>query len=253
LLKTAIEAAQRAGQLIAERYPAKRNVSYKGFRDLVTETDVVAEDAIVSLVRNRFPDHAIVSEETAGGEIGQGYTWVIDPLDGTSNYTHRVPTFAVSIAVLKDGKPLVGVVCDPMREHLFLAQRGFGATLNDRPLQVSSISELNQAVVSLDWARGEEARREVLSSLGRVAPRCHTMRIMGSATLGLSYVAAGWFDGYFHMALYPWDAAAAVLLITEAGGRCTTFEGHPYAVTSPRCLATNGHIHQELLDALPKA
>jgi myo-inositol-1(or 4)-monophosphatase len=236
--------------LIAERYPTKRNVSYKGFRDLVTETDIAAENAILSLVRRRFPDHAILSEETGGGEIGQGYTWVIDPLDGTSNYTHGVPVFAVSIAVLEHGQPLIGAVYDPMREHLFLAQRGNGATLNNEPLQVSSVSELHQAVVGLDWARGEEARREVLSNLGRVAPRCHTIRIMGSAALGLTYVAAGWLAGYFHLALYPWDAAAAVLLVTEAGGRCTTFEGQPYPIIAPRCAATNGRIHQELLDAL---
>jgi myo-inositol-1(or 4)-monophosphatase len=239
--------------LIAKRYPTKRNVSYKGFRDLVTETDIAAENAILSLVRKRFPDHAVLSEETGGGRIGQEYTWVIDPLDGTSNYTHRVPIFAVSIAVLERGEPFIGVVYDPMREHLFLAQRGTGATLNDQRLQVSGISELHQAVVGLDWARSEEARREVLSNLGRVAPRCHTVRIMGSAALGLTYVAAGWLDGYFHLALHPWDAAAAVLLISEAGGRCTTFEGQPYPVVSSRCAATNGRIHRELLDALRAA
>jgi myo-inositol-1(or 4)-monophosphatase len=253
LLQTAIEAAQRAGRLIAERYPMKHNVSYKGFRDLVTEADIGAENAILSLVRKRFPDHAILSEESRGGRIGQGYTWVIDPLDGTSNYAHRVPIFSVSIAVLEHGRPFIGVVYDPMREHLFVAQRGKGATLNDQPLQVSSISELRRAVVGLDWARGKEARREVLSSLERVAVRCHTVRIMGSAALGLTYVAAGWLDGYFHVALYPWDAAAAVLLIARAGGRCTTFEGEPYPITSPCCVATNGHIHQELLDALREA
>ena len=250
MLQTAIEAAQRAGQLIAERYPTKRNVSYKGFRDLVTETDIAAEKTILSLVRERFPDHAVMSEETAGGEIGEDYTWVIDPLDGTSNFTHRVPIFAVSIAVLEHGEPLIGVVYDPMREHLFLAERGNGATLNGQPLQVSGVPELSKAVVGLGWARAEEARREVLANLRRVAPRCHTIRIMGSAALGLTYVAAGWLDGYFHLALYPWDAAAALLLISEARGRCTTFEGQPYSVLTPRCAATNGYIHQELLDAL---
>jgi myo-inositol-1(or 4)-monophosphatase len=253
LLHTAIEAAQHAGRLIAERYPTKRNASYKGYRDLVTDTDIAAEKIILDLVHRRFPDHAILSEETAGGEIGQDYTWVIDPLDGTSNYTHRVPIFAVSIAVLEHGEPLIGVVYDPMREHLFIAQRGNGATLNDQMLQVSSVSELHEAVVGLDWARGEEARREVLSNLGHVAPRCHTIRIMGSATLGLTYVAAGWLDGYFHLALHPWDAAAAVLLINEAGGRCTTFEGQAYPITSPRCAATNDRIHLQLLDALQEA
>jgi len=250
LLETAIEAARRAGQLIVERYPMKRHVSYKGFRDLVTETDIAAENAILELVSRRFPGDAVLSEETRGGAIGEGTTWVIDPLDGTSNFTHGVPIFSVSIGVLEQGEPVLGVVYDPMRDHLFLAQRGAGASLNSRPLKVSSVSHLGESVVGLDWARSPEDRREVLSSLGRVAGRCHTVRIMGSAALGLSYVAAGWLDGYFHLALRPWDASAAVVLIAEAGGSCTTFEDQPYAVTSPRCAGTNGAIHRQLIEAL---
>jgi myo-inositol-1(or 4)-monophosphatase len=227
-----------------------RNAHYKGYRDLVTETDIAAERAILDLVREHFPEHAVLSEETAGGAIGPEYTWVIDPLDGTSNFTHGVPIFSVSIAVLAHGEPLIGVVYDPLRKHLFSAQRGKGATLNGRPLKVSNVSEIHQALVGLDWARSDEARGEVLTNLARVAPQCHTVRIMGSAALGLTYVAAGWLDGYFHLALHPWDAAAAVLLAMEAGGRCTTFEGQLYPVTSPRCAATNGRIHGELLDRL---
>ena len=250
MLETAIEAARRAGQLIVERYPMERHVSYKGFRDLVTETDIAAENAILELVSRRFPGHAVLSEETRGGAIGEGITWVIDPLDGTSNFTHGIPIFSVSIGVLERGEPVLGVVYDPMRDHLFLAQRGAGASLNDRPLEVSSVSDLQESVIGLDWARSPDRRCEVLSSLGRVAKRCHTVRIMGSAALGLSYVAAGWLDGYFHLALHPWDSSAAVLLIAEAGGCSTTFEGQPYAVTSPRCAATNGIIHGQLMGAL---
>jgi myo-inositol-1(or 4)-monophosphatase len=250
LLETAIEAARRAGQLIIERYPMKRHVSYKGYRDLVTETDMAAEHAILDLVSRRFPGHAVLSEETQGGEIGEGTTWVIDPLDGTSNFTHGIPIFSVSIGVLEQGRPVLGVVYDPMRDHLFLAQRGGGATLNDRPLKVSAVSRLRESIIGLDWARSPEDRRDLLSNLVRVAPRCHTVRMMGSAALGLSYVAAGWLDGYFHLALRPWDAGAAVVLIAEAGGCCTTFEDQPYAVTSPRCAGTNGAIHGQLIEAL---
>jgi len=250
LLQTAVEAARRAGQLIAERYPMQRNVSRKGYRDLVTETDIAAEEVILHLIQDRFPDHEILSEEARGGDIGEGYTWVIDPLDGTSNYTHRVPIFSVSIALLRQGKPLIGVVYDPTRDHLFAGQRGSGATLNDQPLETSAIPQLHEALIGFDWARDEEKRDRVLSGLQRVAPRCHTVRALGSAALGLAYVAAGWLDGYFHLALHPWDTAAAVLLITEAGGCCTSFDGKPFDVSKPRCVATNSRIHKALLNAL---
>jgi myo-inositol-1(or 4)-monophosphatase len=224
-------------------------VSRKGYRDLVTETDVAAEEVILNLIQDRFPHHAILSEETPGGAISEGYTWVIDPLDGTSNYTHRVPIFSVSVALLQQGKPLIGVVYDPMRDQLFAGQRGSGVALNDQPLQVSAITQLNEALIGFDWARNEEKRNHVLSRLQRVAPLCHTVRALGSAALGLTYVAAGWLDGYFHLALHPWDAAAAVLLITEAGGCCTSFDGRPFDVSAPRCVATNGRIHEALLHA----
>jgi myo-inositol-1(or 4)-monophosphatase len=224
-------------------------VSRKGYRDLVTDTDLAAEEVILKLIQDRFPHHAILSEETPGGAISEGYTWVIDPLDGTSNYTHRVPIFSVSVALLQQGKPLIGVVYDPMRDQLFAGQRGSGVALNDQPLQVSAITQLNEALIGFDWARNEEKRNHVLSRLQRVAPLCHTVRALGSAALGLTYVAAGWLDGYFHLALHPWDAAAAVLLITEAGGCCTSFDGRPFDVSAPRCVATNGRIHEALLHA----
>jgi myo-inositol-1(or 4)-monophosphatase len=253
LLETAIEAAQRAGRLIAERYPRERNAAYKAYRDLVTETDIAAEKTILNLIQKRFPDHGVLSEEASGGGIDEGYTWVIDPLDGTSNYTHRIPTFAVSIAVVERGEPRIGVVYDPMREHLFAAERGDGASLNGQALEVSGFSELRESIVGFDWARDEETRQGVLGKLNRLAPHCHTMRAMGSASLGLTYVAAGWLDGYFHLALHPWDSAAAVVLAVEAGGRCSTLDGRPYSITSPDCAVTNGRIHDELLDVLHRS
>lgn len=247
ILETAIEAARQAGRVIAGRYPAGRDASLKGYRDLVTETDVAAEAAILDLVRDRFPNHATLSEESEGGGIGEDYTWVVDPLDGTSNFTHRVPIFAVSIGVLEQGEPLIGVVYDPMREHLFGGERGGGATLNGRPMRVSRAAGLHEAIVGFDWARNDEMREQVLDAVQRIAPRCHTVRVLGSAALGLTYVAAGWLDAYFHLALHPWDAAGGVLLIEETGGLCTTLEGDTFRVEAPGCVATNGLVHEELL------
>ncbi|MFQ6100075.1 MAG: inositol monophosphatase family protein [Anaerolineae bacterium] len=250
MLKTAIEAAQRAGQVIAKRYPAERNVIPKGYRDIVTDADTAAEAAILDLIRARFPDHAIISEEAGDSQIGGRCTWIVDPLDGTTNYAHRVPVFAVSIGVLEEGEPLIGVIHDPLRDQTFVAERGGGATINGAPIHVSRVARLDHTLVGLDWTHDDEGREWVLAYLRRVAPRCGTVRVLGSATLGLAYVAAGWLDAYFHLALKPWDAAAGVLMIAEAGGRCTTLEGEPYRVDLPGCLATNGLIHDELLAAM---
>ena len=250
MLKTAIEAALRAGRMIAERYPAGRNVTVKGYRDIVTDTDIAAEAIIMNLIRARFPDHTIISEEAGGSQIGSRYTWIVDPVDGTSNYAHRIPVFAVSIGVLERGEPLIGVIHDPLRDQTFVAERGQGATLDDAPLHVSPVTRLDHALVGLDWMHSDEGRERVLAHLHRCASRCGTVRLLGAATLGLAYVAAGWLDAYFHLALKPWDAAAGMLLVAEAGGRCTTLKGEPYRVDLPDCMATNGSIHDELLAAM---
>jgi len=250
MLKTAIEAAQGAGRIIAGRYPGGRDITLKGFRDLVTDADMAAESWIVELIQTRFPDHAILSEEAGGEAIGRGFTWVVDPLDGTTNYAHHHPLFAVSIGVLEGKEPFIGVIHDPLRDQTFVAHRGAGARLNNVPIHVSRIKRFEEAMVGLDWGHENEVRERMLTYLGRVLPRCGTVRASGSAALGLAYVAAGWLDAYFHPGLRPWDAAAGILLVKEAGGRCTTMKGAPYQVQLPDCLATNRSLHNELLKLL---
>lgn len=250
MLEMAIEAARRAGQVIAERYPNERNITVKGYRDIVTEVDKAAEIVILDLIRERFPDHAILSEEAGGSGIGDGYTWVVDPLDGTTNYAHRIPVFSVSVGVMEAGEPIIGVVYDPLRDEMFVAEQGKGARLNGVPMGVSKMARLDHAVVGLDWGHSDEVRERTLGLLSRVAPRCGTVRALGSAALALAYVAAGWLEAYLHLALKPWDAAAGALLIAEAGGRCTTVEGEPYRVDVPGCLATNGFVREELLSVM---
>jgi myo-inositol-1(or 4)-monophosphatase len=252
MLQTAVEAARRAGEVIVERYPAGHTLTIKGYRDIVTEADTAAEAVILELVRARFPDHAILSEEAGGDGIGDGYTWVVDPLDGTTNYAHRLPIFSVSIGVLQGGEPLVGVVHDPLRDHIFVAERGAGARLDGAPLRVSWVERLERAAVSLDWGHSDAERRWTMDAVRQVAPRCATVRALGSAALALAYVAAGWLDAYFNFMMKPWDVAAGTLLVSEAGGRCTTLDGAPYRVDRPDCLMTNGRIHGELLAALSR-
>ena len=247
MLHTAIEAAHRAGRMIAERYPDGRTLTIKGYRDLVTDADIAAEEVIIDLIKERFPDHAIVSEEAGGSESSSDYTWIVDPLDGTTNYVHHHPVFAVSIGLVKRGDPLVGVIYDPLREHMFVADRGGEARLNGVPIHVSRVANLGNAMVGLDWGHSNEVRRRILLYLHQIVPHCGTLRILGSAALAMAYVAAGWLDAYFSVGLKPWDTAAGMLIINEAGGRCSTFEGEPYRVNLPGCLATNSLIHDELL------
>ena len=247
MLETAIEAARRAGQVIVDRYSAGHTVTVKGYRNIATEVDTAAEAVILNLIRERFPDHAILSEEAGGSGIGEGYTWVVDPLDGTTNYSRRLPICSVSVGLLEDGDPLAGVVYDPLRGHMFVAERGGGARLNDAPIHASQVARLDHTVVGMDWGHSDAERGRTLRTLLRVAPHCGTVRALGSAALALCYVAAGWLDAYFNLIMKPWDAAAGVLLIAEAGGRCTTLDGQPYRVERPGCVATNGNVQDSLL------
>lgn len=247
MLQTAIDAARQAGRAIAERYPTSPRVTIKGCRDLVSEADMEAQELILDLIRTRFPDHAVVSEESGKSTISKGYTWVVDPLDGTTNYVHHHPVFAVSIALLKDGAPIIGVIHDPSREHVFVAERGKGAKLNNQSMHVSTVKTLGDALVGFDWGHTDEGRARILTHLHPIVPRCGTLRVLGSATLSLAYVAVGWMDAYFQLSLKAWDTAAGTLIVTEAGGRCSTPEGEAYRVDFPGCLATNALIHDELL------
>ena len=252
MLKTAVEAARRAGRLIVERYPVGHTVTVKGYRDITTEVDAAAERVILDLIRDRFPGHAILSEEAGGDGIGDGYTWVVDPLDGTTNYTCRLPIFSVSIGLLEGGEPLIGVVHDPLCDQTFVAERGGGARLDGAPIRASRVARLEHAMVSLDWGHSDAERGQTLWWLTQVAPRCGTVRALGSAALALAYVAAGWLEAYFNLMMKPWDAAAGMLLVSEAGGRCTTLEGGAYRVDRPGCVATNGLIHDQLLGVMRK-
>jgi myo-inositol-1(or 4)-monophosphatase len=250
MLETAIQAARAAGRILVERLPAAREVRVKGLRDIVTDADLAAEKAIVEIIHARFPGHALLTEEAGEHAGGAPCVWVVDPLDGTTNYSRRFPTFSVSIGLVHRGQLALGVVHDPLRDHLFVAERGRGATLNGAPLRVSDFDQVSHVVVGLDWAHAQENRREVLARLGRIAPVCRTLRVIGSAALAQCYVAAGWLDAYFHVGLKPWDMAAGLLIIEEAGGRVTNISGQPWQPWVPRVLVSNGHVHQALLELM---
>jgi myo-inositol-1(or 4)-monophosphatase len=250
MLRVATEAARAAGREVALRLDRERDVRVKGLRDLVTDADLAAQEILVRAIRSEFPDHAILSEEAPAPSQAAEITWVLDPVDGTSNYAHRFPCFSVSVGIRDTEGLLAGVVYDPLREHLFCAERGRGARLGDQPLRVSGTDEVIEAIVGLDFARDPDARSALVGMFARLAPHVHTFRSIGSAALGLCYVAAGWLDAYFHVSLAPWDAAAGVLVIREAGGQVTGLDGGAWELGDPRLLASNGVLHDQLLPHL---
>ena len=256
MLQTAILAAREAGSILLDNLKKPRQTKIKGLRDIVTDADVKAQRAIIDIIQARFPKHDILSEESDPGSKGQAevesrpYTWIVDPLDGTTNYSRRLPCFCTSIALSHQGEVILGVVYDPSRDHLFQAERGKGAYLNGESLQVSQVGSLADALVGLDWARAQAEREVIAQLVALMALQVRTLRTLGAAALGLCYVAAGWLDAYFHFSLRSWDAAAGALIIQEAGGIVSDFTGHTWLVGFNRCLASNSLLHDEMLGIL---
>jgi myo-inositol-1(or 4)-monophosphatase len=242
-----IKAALDAGRLLMEKYESGVRVEFKGKYDLVTEADRDSEALIVDMIRKDYPDHDVLAEEGKYGERDSQFRWIIDPLDGTTNYAHSFPWFAVSIAMEKDGVLELGVVYNPNNNEMFVAERGRGAFLGEQRLKVSTVKTLERSLLATGFAYDHKHARannyEYFNCFQRAAQAC---RRPGVASLDLASVAAGRFDGFWEMKLKPWDLAAGVLLIEEAGGRVSDFDGEPMALEDPECLASNGLIHDEM-------
>ena len=251
MLETAIEAARQVGQILLGEFRKPQEISFKGLRDIVTKTDLAAQAKAVKIIRARYPDHDIWAEEVGQTPDGASdYCWIVDPLDGTTNYSRGFPCFSVSIALSHRGELILGVVYDPLRDQMFRAQRGLGAYLNDDRIQVGAAEVLMDAVIGLDWAHEQELRCQAAQLVAQVAPEVRTLRCAGSAALGLCSVAAGWTDAYFHLSLKPWDVAAGSVIIQEAGGAISDLAGLPWRPGSGDCLASNGLIHETMLNLL---
>lgn len=251
MLDTAIAAARAAGEIIRDASPQVRQAHSKGFRDLVTGVDLAAQEAVLQVIRGRFPDHGFLGEENLSLALDSPYVWIVDPLDGTTNYVCGLPFYATSVALYERGLPLVGVIYDPLRDQLFGAQLGQGAFLLSaghppQALQVSNRASLQEALVNFDWSRQESSRAATLRRVNRLAHLVMSLRTMGSAALSMAYLAAGWLDVYYHPNLSPWDVAAAAVLVTEAGGWVSTLDGSPWRVDKRQCLMTNGHLHAQV-------
>ena len=249
ILQCAIELALRAGQIQRQAREHGVRVEQKGVADIVTAVDTACEQAIVSEISQRFPDHGIVAEEGSTLGAAARCQWVIDPLDGTKNYAHGSVRCGVSIAVQLDGITQVGVLYAPFVDELFVAERGRGARCNDRPISVSQTAELSHAMVAsaLTYTAGTRtAEPPQLDRLLRVFSTVQALRSHGCCTLDLADVARGRLDAYFEPGLASWDTAAGALLVCEAGGQVTNFDGEAHRVQHPHILASNGQIHAAL-------
>jgi myo-inositol-1(or 4)-monophosphatase len=253
LLNFAIDAARDAGSLLMQRLGVAK-VTNKGDIDLVTEGDLASEKLIIERIRSYYPQHGILAEESGEAELSGGksseWKWIIDPLDGTTNYAHSYPCFCVSIALEHAGVLEVGVVYDPVRDEMFAAERGNGATLNDRKITVSSVEELKDAMVCTGFPYNVRERPDFTRDFANFTMAAQAVRRDGSAALDLAYVACGRFDGFWEDGLSPWDIAAGKILIEEARGKVSNFDNGQLSIYTKKVLASNGLVHDAMLRVL---
>lgn len=255
LLETAISAARKAGAILQHFAQSGFSIAYKNPINLVTDADHAAEQAVIEHLGKRFPTHRFLAEER--GHVDREtspYLWIIDPLDGTTNFAHGYPVYCVSIGLEYQGQCILGAVFDPSRNELFTAVRGHGAHLNGHPIRVSQTASLDSSLLVTGFAYDiRETNQNNLDHFVRFALKAQGVRRTGSAALDLCYVAAGRFDGFWEVKLNPWDMAAGSVLVREAGGRLTNFRGQELSIYGQELVASNGRIHQAMLELLHEA
>lgn len=250
-LEFAVQLAQEAGRLLRDHFGRATSVSHKSTTlDLVTDVDLLSEQYIKEKIAAHYPKHQILAEESGHQQADSEYRWLVDPLDGTTNYAHGYPCFAVSLALEQSGEIILGVVYDPIHDELFAAERGHGATLNGRPIHVSGITRLSDSLLVTGFPYDVRSNPISIELFARFMNRAQAVRRDGSAALDMCYVACGRFDGFWELGLKPWDTAAGYLIIEEAGGRVSKFDGRPLNIYEPEVLASNGLIHGEMMNVL---
>jgi myo-inositol-1(or 4)-monophosphatase len=246
-LETALDIAREAGALLSTY--AERHIGFelKGDYDLVTEADRASERLVIERLRTHFPAHDIVAEEGGGHLSGAEYRWYVDPLDGTTNFAHGFPVYNITLALERAGELVAGVIYDPTRDEMFAAERGGGATLNGSRIRVSAVRRLEEALVATGFPSRKRHLNVNIHFYYQLAMITHGVRRAGSAAIDLAYVACGRLDAFWEFKLNPWDVAAGILIVEEAGGRCSDIRGNPVALDGPHILADNGEVHEEIL------
>lgn len=253
ILEFAIEIAKEAGGMIRDRVDSAETAS-KGFRDIVTESDLAAQKLIMERVSVKFPEHTFLAEEDEGDHAADLLdstvpVWVIDPIDGTSNYSRGLPVYCVSIGVYFEGAVIVGVIYDPVHDELFAATQDSATTMNGQAVSPANITTMAESRIALDWSRAEELRAQSLLVLDGVAHSCHTVRSVGSAALAFCWITIGRIDGYYNLDLKAWDVAAGGLILKQAGCRLTSIDGRTFDLTDKTtwAVASNSNIYDEFL------
>jgi myo-inositol-1(or 4)-monophosphatase len=246
-LEVAIETAQDAGKVLREEMERPPTISHKAEFDLVTQADRRSEALIVSRLQKYFPDHAVAAEEGSGKDTGSEYRWHVDPLDGTTNFAHAYPCFCVSMALARKNELLLGVIYNPFYNELFTAARGEGAFFNGKRIHCSKVDTLKNSLLCTGFPNHDRESNPNFRFYWDFTLRSHGVRRDGSAALDLACVAMGRFDSFWEFGLNPWDTAAGVVLVEEAGGRLSDMHGQPYVLGGPSILASNGLIHEEML------
>src|SRR3989338_1568700 len=260
-LNTAIEAVKEAGKIQEEKFGENFKIEHKGEINLVTEVDYQCEKAIIDIIKRDYPEHEILTEEAGSIQkpsplVGEGqgegkYKWIIDPLDGTTNYAHSYPCFCASVGLEMDGEVVTGAVCNPMLDELFTSVKGEGAYLNGNRIRVSKTADINKSLLATGFPYDiRHSKENNLNHFCNFAVRTQAIRRPGSAVLDLCYLAAGRFDGFWELKLYPWDMAASSLIVKEAGGMITDFRGGEFSIYKREMLASNGLIHQDMVNIL---
>lgn len=255
MLQLAVDAALEAGKFLKMNMGKIKHIEFKQGEEtnLVTEMDKKAEQLIIEKIRQRYPQHNFLGEESGSHKTSSDYKWVIDPLDGTTNFTHALPIFCTSIALECKGEVMLGAIYDPNSDELFTAEKGKGAYLNNRRIHVSQTARLMQSLIVTGFPYDIKGNpHNAVEHFTNFLTGCQAVRRLGSAALDLSYVACGRFDGFWEVALNPWDMAAGVLFVQEAGGKFTNFKGFPSDIYTPNVLATNGLIHDQMAEVLRK-
>lgn len=242
-----MEIAREAGALLSSYFERHIGYELKAEYDLVTDADRASEKLVIERLRSHFPTHAIVAEESGGHSGSSDYRWYVDPLDGTTNFAHGFPMFNVTLALEHAGELVAGVIFDPVRNEMFAAEAGSGAQLNKRPIHVSPVAKVDKALLATGFPSRKRHLHVNVHFYYELAMLTHGVRRAGSAALDLAYVASGRLDGFWEFGLHPWDMAAGILLIREAGGKCSDMQGGPVSLQGPHLLADNALLHDEMV------